>query len=501
MRPRLLVACVLVVGACTGPAASTTTTTSSHVSSATIATTEESTTTSTISATTTLSRSCDAEPVGIGDPLFSAAGSPGVDVVHYESHVSFDIGAAPLETTISARTIVSAVATSRIDSVHLDLAASSVDDVTVDGAATTFCTGVGELEVLLPATLEPGDALDIEVIYGGGIGGVASGLRDLQAWVVGETGVALLAEPVGASAWLPSSNHPSDAATFDVTFTVPDGYSAVGPGVLVSEQRAAEGSEFRWVMDTPIATYLAPVAVDRFQRTDLDERVPVTLWTNSSESLGAAVAALEMTDEIIEMLEGWFGPYPFDRSGAMVFATVPPIGLALETAPTISYFGAATLPRIGPRLVVHELAHMWAGNHVRIEHWDDLWLKEGLATFAEFLWEEDRRGEARYDSEIARGIERVAQTSAPPMGSPTPDALYSTRSYTQGGLTFAALRSEYGDDALRDLLITWFTRFGGRAAGTDEFVALVDELLGAEASALVEDFLAAEGLPEYYATG
>jgi aminopeptidase N len=440
-------------------------------------------------------------PVGIGDPLFAAAGSPGLDVVHYESRLTFDIDESPTDTTISATTTVSAVATEPIDAIHLDLSGHDVEAVTVDGGDAIFCTNDRELEILLPAPLESDDLVEIQVVSRTGITGTTSGLRDLQAWTVSETGVALLAEPLGAAAWVPSNNHPSDAATFDVTFSVPDGYSAVGPGVLVSEQRTGNGSEFRWVMDTPIATYLAPVAVDRFLRTEIDEEIPVTLWSNVAGPPQAALDALGATDEIIDVLEGWFGPYPFDRSGAIVFATVPPIGVALETTPTISYFGETTLPRIGPRLVVHELAHMWAGNHVRLENWDDLWLKEGLATFAEFLWEEARAGEERYDSEITRGVQRIAQTTAPPMGSPTADALYTARSYTQGGLTFAALRSEYGDEAVRTLLTTWFSRFGGRAAGTDEFLDLVSELLGAEAAALVDDFLTAEGVPAYYASG
>jgi aminopeptidase N len=42
--------------------------------------------------------------------------------------------------------------------------------------------------------------------------------------------------------------------------------------------------------------------------------------------------------------------------------------------------------RFTNRVICHELTHHFFGNHVRIEDWGNLWLKEGFATLLPILW-------------------------------------------------------------------------------------------------------------------
>ena len=92
--------------------------------------------------------------------------------------------------------------------------------------------------------------------------------------------------------------------------------------------------------------------------------------------------------EIIAFLSDLFGPYPFSAAGGIV-DDLKNLGFALEnqTRPIYSrlFF---TSPESGDSVVVHELAHQWVGDDVAVSRWQDIWLNEGFATYAEWLWSE-----------------------------------------------------------------------------------------------------------------
>ncbi|MFP3821737.1 M1 family aminopeptidase, partial [Bacillus sp. SIMBA_008] len=53
------------------------------------------------------------------------------------------------------------------------------------------------------------------------------------------------------------------------------------------------------------------------------------------------------------------------------------------------------------RLVAHELAHQWFGNAVGLEAWRDIWLNEGPACYAEWVWSEASGGETAHALALA----------------------------------------------------------------------------------------------------
>jgi aminopeptidase N len=189
---------------------------------------------------------------------------------------------------------------------------------------------------------------------------------------------------------------------------------------------------------------------------------------------------------MIDFFDDLFGPFPFATYGAVVVDE--DLGFALETQ-TLSLFGSGVA---GEPVVAHELAHQWFGDHVSIASWADIWLNEGFATYAQWLWSE-HRGAGSVD-EMALASARTPGLDLPP-ADPGPDQLFHTTVYLRGALTLHVLRHELGDDAFFEVLRTWVDRYGGASATSADFEALAGEVGGRDLRPLFDAWLRAPGLP------
>jgi aminopeptidase N len=146
-------------------------------------------------------------------------------------------------------------------------------------------------------------------------------------------------------------------------------------------------------------------------------------------------------------------------------------------------------------VVVHELAHQWFGNSVSLATWQDIWLNEGFATFAEFIWIEHELGQDAMENEITSRHEILSSREHRPIADPGVADLFGLAVYWRGGLTLHALRVEVGDDIMRQILMTYASRFGGGHASTADFIALAEEVAGRDLGDLFDAWLFQTELP------
>ncbi|MGQ0844709.1 MAG: M1 family aminopeptidase [Sporichthyaceae bacterium] len=197
---------------------------------------------------------------------------------------------------------------------------------------------------------------------------------------------------------------------------------------------------------------------------------------------------LARQDEILEFLASRFGPYPFSTAGAIVHSA--PVGFALETQTRSVYPGASFVRQEDfERIVVHEIAHQWFGDSLALRAWQHIWLNEGFATYAEWLWFE-REGTATVEESFQRAYDLFTARDLwkNRTGDPGPDALFDS-SYQRGAMTLHQIRRSIGDAKFFRLLKEWPTRYAGKTVTTDAFRKLAEEIGGRDLTELFRRWL------------
>ncbi|MEU0391499.1 M1 family metallopeptidase [Streptomyces sp. NPDC006208] len=424
---------------------------------------------------------------GIGDPYYPASGNGGYDVSHYDLRLTYQPATDLLQGTATLLTTPQ----QPLSRFNLDFGLP-VSEVRVGGRKADFAKeGDQELVITPAAPLEKGRPVAVVVRYAGKPSELSIG--GWTAWHRTPDGGVAAQEPDSAVWWFPSNDHPLDKATYDISVAVPDGTQAISNGVLQSQSSRLGWTRFNWRSNRPQASYLATLAVGKFDITTdrTADGLPIlnAYSKDLGDNAGAARASVERTGEVAEWLTGIFGPYPFNALGGYV----PNVksGYALETQTRPFYSPRQFANGANVSLVVHELAHQWYGDSVSVDGWKDIWVNEGFARYGQWLWSE-KEGEGTAQ-ELADWV--YAQHPADDAfwtvkpGDPGPDKQFDLAVYDRGALALQALRNEIGDEDFFAILKGWPTEYAYKNAKVGDFVAFAERVSGKPLAALFDTWL------------
>ena len=193
--------------------------------------------------------------------------------------------------------------------------------------------------------------------------------------------------------------------------------------------------------------------------------------------------------EIIDFLSETFIDYPFSTAGGIVDDY--PVFFALENQTRPIYDqGFFTSPESGDNVVVHELAHQWYGDSVAIASWKHIWLNEGFATYAEWLWSEhEALGTAQENFDLYYSIPRRDQFWEDTIGDPGRKNLFAFAVYVRGGMTLHQLRRRVGDEDFFRILRRWASNHAGGNVTTRQFIRLSERISGRNLDRLFDRWL------------
>ncbi|MFE4513995.1 M1 family metallopeptidase [Kitasatospora sp. NPDC056783] len=384
------------------------------------------------------------------DPYFPNSGDHRYRVHRYE--LALDYRPGPNRLAGSAR--LSAVADATLTEFALDLAEFRIGRVLVDGRTARYTHRAGKLRIRPARALAPGAAFTVEVHYTGNPRPVRSPWGGL-GWEELTEGALVASQPVGAPSWFPCNDRPADKATYQLAVTTPSPFTVVASGRLLTRTTKASSTTWVYEQSAPTPTYLVTVSIGHYRPVPLAVRPAVPQSGYVPERLAAAFARdFARQPEMAAYFGEVFGPYPFGEYAVVVAdeeLDVPVEAQGLATFGTNHLGGGWERER----LIAHELAHQWFGNSVTISAWRHIWLNEGFAKYAEWLWSEHSGGPgaAVHAAAAHRLLAGLPQDLR--LGDPGRKLMFDDRLYQRGGLVVHALRRTLGEDAFFAMLRDW----------------------------------------------
>ena len=289
--------------------------------------------------------------------------------------------------------------------------------------------------------------------------------------------------PNRAHYWLPVVDHPSDKARVEFLIKAPSHYNVIASGQFISKKAIDETSNlFHYQSRIPLSTKIMVFGAADFKTKEYArfKDVLVSSWIFKEEP-NAGLDDYKNALEALKFYDSLIGPYSYEKLANVQSKTR--FG-GMENAGNIFYYEASiTGNQTIEALVAHEVAHQWFGNSVSEEHWSDIWLSEGFATYLTDLYLENKYGKEKLQERMLMERDKVLNYHK----NANPEAivyhekedlfkLLNRNSYEKGAWVLHMLRIKVGDDAFFETLRKYYTAYRNTNATTTEFIVIAEKV-------------------------
>lgn len=397
----------------------------------------------------------------------------------------------------------------------LDFRGPLLADLLVNGRPTPV-TDVGNGHLVLPKRLLKAGGNNVSARFVTPIAAAGAAIIRFLDDKDGQTYLYTLLVPSDANLLFPCFDQPDLKARFRWSLTAPAGWTVLANGPLVETQTMNAATRWRFAETEPISTYLAAFAAGpwaSWASAPAGER-PITLYARTSRKAEVdADAQIATNRAAVRWLADWFGvPFPFAKldlllAPAFPFGGMEHVGAVFYNEDRFVFREPPTLPqRVGrDATIYHEISHQWFGDYVTMRWFDDLWLKEGFATYMAARIQAELQPESNawttfllstktpaYRADATSGTQALWQ---PLDNLDAAKSNYGPIVYNKAPAVLKQLAFLAGEDGFRRGLNLFLTRHAYGNATWQELLGAIGEASGVDLGAFGQAYMLRAGLP------
>jgi alanyl aminopeptidase len=326
-------------------------------------------------------------------------------------------------------------------------------------------------------------------------------------------------EATDARRAFPCFDEPAFKTAYDVTVTTPVGLTALSNAPEDRQEARPDGTvAHRFVTTRPLPSYLVAIAVGPFDIVE-GQTSPFPIRAVTTKGRGALTSlALEAATALVARLGDYFDVrYPYPK---LDLVAVPDFAAGAMENPGLVTFRDELL-LLDPRhattkqrrdqasVIAHEFAHQWVGDLVTARWWDDIWLNEGFATFAEAKMVDAWKPSFGARIEQIADVQRVMDTDALHSARAVREPVHSTSevmesfdglTYDKGAAVLRMIEAWLGPDTFRRGVQRYIKDNAWKNARADDLFKALDYVSAQKVGELASGFLDHPGVPSVMLT-